>query len=137
MTVFDAIIVSLEKAAAYNPNDQVAPAVVLWTDHDRQWEPLSARIGDRLPQLLTLGPHDPQAKTGPAIWLRAMIARKLPEVGLARRGRAHPVPAGHQPAATSGRGRVRQGTSALGRIAVPRRLLDTGQRQGLDDFAPS
>ena len=79
MTVFDAIITSLEKAAAYNPNDQVAPAVVLWTDHDRQWEPLTVRICTRLPQLLTLGPYDPQAKTGPAIWLRAMIARKLPE----------------------------------------------------------
>ena len=78
-TVFDAIVASLLRAAAYNPNDQVAPAVVLWTDHDRQWEPLTVRIRTRLPQLLTLGPHDPQAKTGPAIWLRAMIARKLPE----------------------------------------------------------
>jgi hypothetical protein len=78
-TVFDAIVASLEKAAAYNPNDQAAPAVVLWTDHDRQWEPLTARISARLPQLLALGPYDPQSKTGPAIWLRAMIARKLPE----------------------------------------------------------
>ncbi|MGD0283958.1 MAG: BREX-1 system phosphatase PglZ type B, partial [Dissulfurispiraceae bacterium] len=78
-TVFDAIVASLQKAAAYNPNDQVAPAVILWTDHDRQWEPLISLIRSRLPQLLTLGPYELQARTGPAIWLRAMIARKLPD----------------------------------------------------------
>ncbi|MGI6414303.1 MAG: hypothetical protein ACOX1P_01440 [Thermoguttaceae bacterium] len=79
MTVFNAVSASLEKVAAFNPNDHAAPAVVLWTDHDRQWEPLATRIRTRLPQLLTFAPYDPSAKTGPAIWLRAMIARKLPE----------------------------------------------------------
>ncbi len=45
-TVFDAILASLAKASDYNRNDMVAPAVVLWTDKDRQWEPLADRVND-------------------------------------------------------------------------------------------
>lgn len=79
-TVFDAVVDSILQASRYNPEDQVAPAVVLWTDHERQWEPLIARVRDRLPQLLTLGAYDPGSRTGPAIWLRSVIPHKLPEV---------------------------------------------------------
>lgn len=78
-TVLDALVAALERAAQYNPNDQVAPVVVLWTDKDRQWEPLLPRLPEALPQLLTLGSYKPEEKTGPAIWLKCMIARKLPE----------------------------------------------------------
>jgi len=38
--VFDAILASLAKSSDYNRNDMAAPAVVLWTDNDRQWESL-------------------------------------------------------------------------------------------------
>lgn len=79
-TVFDAIIASLLQAARFNPNDQVAPTVILWTDNDRLWEPLVPRVQDRLPQLLVLGDYAPDKRSGPAIWLRCVIARKLPEV---------------------------------------------------------
>lgn len=78
-TVFDAVLASLAKAPEYNRNDMIAPAVVLWTDKDRQWEPLADRLRDTLPHLLSLGDYDPACKTGPAIWLRCMIARTLPE----------------------------------------------------------
>ncbi len=78
-TVFDAIVASLAKAADYNRNDMVAPVAVLWTDKERQWEPLAPRLRAVLPQFLTLGDYDPAQKTGPAIWLRCMIARSLPE----------------------------------------------------------
>lgn len=78
-TVFDAILASLAKASDYNRNDMVAPAVVLWTDKDRQWEPLAGRLRESLPHFLTLGDYDPASKTGPAIWLRCMIGRTLPE----------------------------------------------------------
>lgn len=71
-TVFDAIIASLAKASDYNRNDMVAPAVVLWTDNDRQWEPLADRLRETLPHFLTLGDYDPATKTGPSIWLRCM-----------------------------------------------------------------
>jgi len=78
-TVLEALIAALERAAAYNANDQVAPAVVLWPDKGRQWEPLAPRLREALPQFLTLGPYNPGEKTGPAIWLKCMIARTLPE----------------------------------------------------------
>ncbi len=78
-TVFDALLKSLHKSAEYNRNDQVAPAVILWPDNECQWEPLLPKLRQALPQLLTLGPYDPESKTGPGIWLRCMIAKTLPE----------------------------------------------------------
>ncbi len=78
-TVLDAVLNSLRRASRYNRSDQEAPAVVLWTDKERQWEPLLPRLSASLPQLLTLGPYDPATLTGPAIWLKCMIARTLPE----------------------------------------------------------
>ena len=78
-TIFDALLASLRAAAQYDRNDQIAPAVVLWTDRDGQWRSLLPRVRLTLPQLLTLGDYDPATKTGPAIWLRAMIARTLPQ----------------------------------------------------------
>jgi len=78
-TVFDAILASLAKASDYNRNDMAAPAVVLWTDNDRQWESLADRLREALPHFLTLGDYDPARKVGPAIWLRCMIGHTLPE----------------------------------------------------------
>jgi len=78
-TVFYGLVTSLQAAAQYDRNDQAVPAVVLWTDRDGQWRPLLPRLRLALPQLLTLGDHDPSSKTGPAIWLRPMIARTLPD----------------------------------------------------------
>ena len=82
ITVFDAITTSLVRAARFNPEDQVAPTVVLWTDSDRQWESLIPRLQERLPQLLVLGGYEPEARRGPAIWLRCVIARRLPETAI-------------------------------------------------------
>jgi len=78
-TVFEALLTSLLAASHYDRNDQAAPVVVLWTDRDEQWRPLLPRLRAALPQLLTLGDYDPATKAGPAIWLRPMIARALPE----------------------------------------------------------
>jgi hypothetical protein len=78
-TIFDALLASLRAAAQYDRNDQIAPAVVLWTDRDGQWRLLLPRLRLTLPQLLTLGDYDSATKTGPAIWLRAMIPRTLPQ----------------------------------------------------------
>jgi hypothetical protein len=78
-TVIDALLVSLRAASQYDKNDQAPPAVVLWPDKDQQWCPLLPRLRLVLPQLLTFGDYDPATKTGPAIWLRPMVARALPE----------------------------------------------------------
>jgi hypothetical protein len=79
MTVLEALIQSLSRAGEYNRDDQVAPAVILWPDKERQWEPVLPALRERLPHLLTLGPYAANCKTGPAIWLRCMIFRALPE----------------------------------------------------------
>ncbi|NLG84490.1 MAG: BREX-1 system phosphatase PglZ type B [Firmicutes bacterium] len=79
-TVFEELLRALDqRASAYNPQIEIAPAVILWTDKERQWEPLVPRLREALPHFLTLGPYSPQNKTGPAIWIRCMIARMLPE----------------------------------------------------------
>ncbi len=58
----------------------VAPAAVVWTDGDGQWGELVARMRGELPTLFTLGEYDPTFRTGPAIWLRCIVDRTLPEV---------------------------------------------------------
>ena len=79
MTVLDAIVQSIGRAGEYNRDDQVAPAVILWPDKEQQWEQLLPLLHERLPHLLSLGAYDPAKKTGPAVWLRCMMARTLPE----------------------------------------------------------
>jgi hypothetical protein len=85
MTVFDALLASLQKAADYNRDDTVPPAAVLWPDEKREWERLTARLRAVLPQFFVLGPYDAANRTGPAIWLGAV---SLPVADDSREGTA-------------------------------------------------
>lgn len=76
-TLADAVIASLEHAAA--PGPVAPPAAVIWTDPTGHWRPVVRAISGALPQLYVLGDYDPAARTGPVIWLRTVIERKLPE----------------------------------------------------------
>jgi hypothetical protein len=78
-TVFDAILASLQAAAVYHKDDVVQPAAILWTDERREWERLIPRLRMMLPYFLVFGPYDKANKTGPAIWLRCVIADRIPE----------------------------------------------------------
>ncbi len=78
VTFLDTLVEAIQRAGRYNKNDQVPPVVVLWTDKDRQWEALLPLLRERLP-LLTFGPYKPLEWTGPAYWLRCVIARTLPD----------------------------------------------------------
>jgi hypothetical protein len=78
-TVLDRLIEALGRAARYVAGAEEPPAVVLWPDGDGEWRPLLSRLRARLPQLLTLGPFDPEARTGPAIWVKCVLAGTLPE----------------------------------------------------------
>lgn len=78
ITCLEALAQAITRAGGYNKNDQCPPAAILWPDKERQWEPLLPALRERLP-LLTLGPYAPAQRTGPAYWLRCMIARTLPE----------------------------------------------------------
>jgi hypothetical protein len=75
-TPYQALLEALRSATSYNRADMVSPAVVLWTDKDRHWEDAVSRLQAELP-LLTLGTYDPETLTGPAIWLRCVLAGTL------------------------------------------------------------
>jgi hypothetical protein len=81
-TVFDSLLVALQKAADYNRDDSMPPAAVLWPDEKREWEQLVPRIRLALPQFLIFGPYDAANNTGPAIWLRCALAGKIPALDL-------------------------------------------------------
>jgi hypothetical protein len=81
-TVLDALLASLQKAADYNRDDTVAPAAVLWPDEKREWERLVPRLRVTLPHFLVFGPYEKSAHTGPAIWLRCVLAGKVPNIDL-------------------------------------------------------
>ncbi len=78
-TVIEALAAALLRAGAYNKDDQARPAAVLWPDRERQWEPLLPQLRTRLP-ILTLGAFDPDAKRGPAYWLRYALANGTREI---------------------------------------------------------
>jgi len=78
ITFLDALVEALRRAGSYNRNDQEPPAAVLWPDKERQWVPLLPLLRARLP-LLTLGDYHPGERSGPAFWLRCMIARSIPD----------------------------------------------------------
>ncbi len=82
MRIMEYLIQAVRSAAVYNPDVQVAPACILWPDKDRQWEPVMSLVQAELPELLILGEYLPEKKTGPAIWLRCMLAGTVDEAAL-------------------------------------------------------
>ncbi len=78
MKVVDLLIKAIRGAAAYNPEAMVAPCCILWTDPERQWEAAIPRLRAQMPELLILGDYNFEKKSGPAIWLRCVIAGKIP-----------------------------------------------------------
>lgn len=87
-TVLDRLVEALARASRHSPGVEEAPAALLWPDGEEQWRPLLPRLRARLPQLLTLGPYDSETRTGPAIWIKCVLAGTLPEA---------PLPAGKVP----------------------------------------
>ena len=77
-TLLDALETAFARAATYNERSRVAPSAILWPDAREEWTRLLPRLREAFPQLLTLGDHSPDEKTGPAIWIKCMIARTLP-----------------------------------------------------------
>jgi hypothetical protein len=77
MKVIDYLLKTIRGAAVFNPEVQVPPACVLWPDRDRQWESIIPRIQIELPELLVLGDYEVEKRTGPAIWLRCVLAEEI------------------------------------------------------------
>ena len=81
-TLLESVKLSLLHAGRYNRSDMVGPAVILWSDSDNQWAPLVDLLRPLMPELFTLGEYEPGKKIGPAIWLRCVIERSLPDIDL-------------------------------------------------------
>jgi hypothetical protein len=78
-SLLEAVESALTRCAAHQAGVEDAPAAVLWTDGEAQWQPLLPVLRRRMPQLLTLGAFDPAIRQGPAIWIRAVLAGELSE----------------------------------------------------------
>src|SRR4051812_35429553 len=77
VTVFDALLASLQKAADYNRDDRAPPGTLPWPDEKREWERLVPCLRMSLPNFLIFGPYDKPNRTGPAIWLRCVLSGKV------------------------------------------------------------
>ena len=80
MTPLAALIEALCKAADYDPRVEAPPEALLWCDPNRDFLPLVPALRRALPNLLTLGAHDPVHRQGPAIWLRAALGSAIPDL---------------------------------------------------------
>lgn len=58
---------------------QEPPVAILWTDPKEEWKSLTGLLRERLEEFLVLGPYEPQARIGPAIWIRCLVERTLAE----------------------------------------------------------
>ena len=67
------------REAMRTPEGTAEPVALLWTDADGQWKPLFARLRTLFPQFYALGEYRPAERTGPAIWLRCIVDRALPD----------------------------------------------------------
>lgn len=76
MRILEQLVNLIRSASIFNPDIQVKPACILWPDRDRQWETVIPLLQAKLPELLILGDYEPDKRSGPAIWLRCIIAGK-------------------------------------------------------------
>lgn len=79
LSLCDKIIESLKQATLHNGNTMVKPEVILWPDPDKQWSSIIPVLQSKLGTLLIYGEFNIEQKRGPAIWLKCMVAKTLPE----------------------------------------------------------
>jgi hypothetical protein len=84
-TLLEKLAEGLRKASHFNRGTQAAPAVVLWTDADRQWEPIVPLLRSEKLRIYSFGSYAPDDYQGPAIWLKCVLANRIA---------GHEIPAG-------------------------------------------
>ncbi|MEO8424864.1 MAG: BREX-1 system phosphatase PglZ type B [Actinomycetota bacterium] len=72
-TFLDVLAAGLGRAGSKGSPDQEAPAAVLWPDKERQFEAIVPRLRT-MANVLTLGEFKPDVWSGPAIWVRCLLA---------------------------------------------------------------
>lgn len=78
-SIYDKVFAALKQAEQHNSSVMVRPEVILWPDPERQWESIMPALRKSIPHILVFGDYDPEKKQGPAIWLKCMVAKVLPE----------------------------------------------------------
>lgn len=78
-TLLEALAKSLA-VATRSPEGVAEPIALLWTDAEGQWRPVLPALRAVLPYIYSLGAYDPKSHSGPAIWLKCVVERALPEV---------------------------------------------------------
>ena len=78
-SIYDKVLQAIKQAENHNSNLMVKPEVILWPDPENQWLDVMEILQESLPQVLIYGSYNPKKKQGPAIWLKCMIAKMLPE----------------------------------------------------------
>lgn len=59
--------------------DSSRPVAILWTDLTGEWTTIIGALKAVLPELFVLGKYDPAQGRGPAIWLKCIVDRTVPE----------------------------------------------------------
>lgn len=80
--LLDKLIEALAKASTNNLQSSFSPAAVLWTDKERQWEAVVSHLRACMPEFLTIGQFNLETRSGPAIWLKTVIAGAEPQCSL-------------------------------------------------------
>ena len=80
-TLLAAVEASLLAATRHHVGVEAPPAAILWTDADGQWQPVVKKLQERLPQLVTFGPYESAKRSGPAVWIKCIVARTI-DLGL-------------------------------------------------------
>jgi hypothetical protein len=78
-SIYDKVLSALKQAENHNSHVMAKPEVILWPDPESQWVDIMDVLKASIPHLLTYGPYAPEKKQGPAIWLKCMMAKMLPE----------------------------------------------------------
>ncbi|UUX92491.1 BREX-1 system phosphatase PglZ type B [Methanoplanus endosymbiosus] len=68
----------LSAASDYDRERLSAPVALIWTDHNREWEPVVEKlVKDHGMPIATFGSYDPEEFKGPAIYIRCLISHNL------------------------------------------------------------
>tara|TARA_B110000196_G_scaffold293833_1_gene282434 strand:+ start:23927 stop:25972 length:2046 start_codon:yes stop_codon:yes gene_type:complete len=74
MKIIDTLIQQIRRQADKSDLLALAPSAILWTDKDAVWQQAMPLLKSAMPELLELGEYNPEQRTGPAVWLKCVIA---------------------------------------------------------------
>lgn len=77
MSVREQLVASLLQSLGKHGGEELAPVTVLWTDKEGLWSAIVHKLQGDIPSLISYGAYHPSSKTGPAIWIRCMLAGVL------------------------------------------------------------